>query len=409
MSAGRPELRSERATLGHSDGPLEEARAPWLIDAEGVHSAVRTTLDLPFEGKTLEEQFALGDLHIDGDLAETDFHIFASEHGFMALFPMGGRRFRLIVSDPIKDDPKTDKAPTLDELQATYGQRSHIPARLGEMTWSSWFHINSRKITRLKVGRLLLGGDAAHIHSPAGAQGMNTGIQDMINLAWKLALVIKGEAPEALLDTYEQDRLPVIRSVLTNTERITSLIGSESPIARGLFNVLAPWVGGAAIVQEDGTSWMSQVAVDYRHGPLSEDHGHGGDLHAGDRVPDMLVRRLGGGADLGPDRALYTVLDPSRFVLLVTHPEAAASPAAEWRDVVRPWVRLIDVYDLAPARDATAAARFGKSFGRVAGLFPGTSRRLRGIRQQSTHGAARHLDARTVDSWLAAPDRSHSG
>ncbi len=110
----------------------------------------------------------------------------------MALFPLGGRRFRLIVGHPLGRAGAGDRDPSLEELQAIYDERSEIPARLGDLTWSSWFRINSRMVPRLKLGRLFLGGDSAHIHSPAGAQGMNTGIQDMINLGWKLALVIRG-------------------------------------------------------------------------------------------------------------------------------------------------------------------------------------------------------------------------
>jgi 2-polyprenyl-6-methoxyphenol hydroxylase-like FAD-dependent oxidoreductase len=162
--------------LRHADGRLEEAQAPWLISTEGAHSTVRATLVLPFEGKARDEQYALGDLHIDGELAETDLHIFSSAHGFLGLFPMGDSRFRLMASVPLSR-PDKDTAPALAELQAIYDQRSQIPARFRDMSWSSWFRINSRMAARLKVGRLLLGGDAAHVHSPAGAQGMNTGIQ----------------------------------------------------------------------------------------------------------------------------------------------------------------------------------------------------------------------------------------
>ncbi len=103
----------------------------------------------------------------DGYLTETDLHIFSSEHGFMGLFPTCQGRFRLIASHPLSK-PNHDTVPTIEELQAIYDQRSHIPARFRDMTWSSWFHINSRMVPRLRVGRLLLGGDAAHIHSPAG-------------------------------------------------------------------------------------------------------------------------------------------------------------------------------------------------------------------------------------------------
>src|ERR1700720_1073778 len=248
-----PDPNPVRVVLRHADGRLEQAQAPWLISAEGAHSTVRATLVLPFEGKTRDEQYALGDLHIDGELPETDLHIFSSAHGFLGLFPMGNRRFRLMASNPLSR-PSKDTAPALAELQAIYDQRSPIPTRFRDMSWSSWFRINSRMVARLKVGRLLLGGDAAHIHSPAGAQGMNTGIQDMLNLAWKLALVLKGQAPSSLLDTYEQDRLPVMRNVLTKTEGLTGIIGSENPILRDLFNHLGPWIGGAHFIQEISTA-----------------------------------------------------------------------------------------------------------------------------------------------------------
>ena len=188
-----PDPNPVRVVLRHGDGRLEQAQRPGS-SARGAHSIVRATLDIPFEGKTRVEQYALGDLHIDGELAETDLHIFSSEHGFLGLFPMGNRRFRLMASNPLSR-PNKDTAPSLEELQVIYDQRSPVPARFRDMSWSSWFRINSRMVARLKVGRLLLGGDSAHIHSPAEAQGMNTGIQDMINLAWKLALVLKGQAP----------------------------------------------------------------------------------------------------------------------------------------------------------------------------------------------------------------------
>jgi 2-polyprenyl-6-methoxyphenol hydroxylase-like FAD-dependent oxidoreductase len=357
-----------KVVLRHADGRLEQAQASYLISAEGAHSMVRTTLDLQFEGKTRDEQYALGDLHMDGDLAETDFHIFSSEHGFMGLFPMGDRRFRLIASNPISK-PNKKTVPALEELQAIYDQRSHIPARFRDMSWSSWFRINSRMVSRLKVGRLLLGGDSAHIHSPAGAQGMNTGIQDMINLSWKLALVLKGQAPASLLDTYEQDRLPVMRNVLTKTEGLTGIIGSENPILRDLFNHLGPWIGGAHFIQEISTARMSQIALGYRDSPLSANHAHGGELHAGDRVPDIPVRCRSGDGDVWQNRALFGLLDPSRFVLLLVQPLEASTAPAELRDAVRPWGDLIRVVELAPTPDEADRARFHAVFGRSAGVF----------------------------------------
>lgn len=219
------------ATLEHSDGSIEEIRPAYVIDAEGAHSIIRSTLGLEFKGKTLDETFVLGDVHLSCDLSNSNFHIFSSPRGFMGLFPMGGSHFRLVAGNPVLGGPSnaaqsgpstlenSQAAPTLEELQAIYDQRSHIPARLHQLTWSSFFRINSRMVKNLRAGRIFLAGDAAHIHSPAGGQGMNTGIQDAMNLGWKLALVMRGAAPESLLDTYEQDRLPVMRSIVFRTGR----------------------------------------------------------------------------------------------------------------------------------------------------------------------------------------------
>ncbi len=347
-------LSPVKAILRHADGTLEQASAPWLISAEGAHSLVRTTLDLQFEGKTHDEQYALGDLHIDGDLPATDMHIFSSPHGFMGLFPMGGGRFRLIASNPFSK-PSKDTEPSLDELQRIYDQRSPIPARFHDMTWSSWFRINSRMVQQLRVGRLLLGGDSAHIHSPSGAQGMNTGIQDMINMAWKLALVQGGKAPASLLDTYEQDRLPVMRDVLRKTEGLTRTIGTENPVVRSMFNHLAPYIGGAELVQENSANRLSQLALSYRDSPLSANSAHGGTLHAGDRVPDMAVRsRTAGGSWL--DARLLDLLDPSRFTLLVAHADEASTFDAGLRRASAMYGALSKTIELAPTRgDADAA------------------------------------------------------
>ncbi len=371
------------ATLEHSDGSMEEVRPAYVIDAEGAHSIIRSTLGLQFKGKTLDETFVLGDVHVSGDLPNTSFHIFSSELGFLGMFPMGGSHFRLVAGNPnagkntsssnaepavadpnpaagtntnaittnptnanasdakpttasqtnnppdanpiddparqltatsvddqqaisdLEDEPaistleNQQAAPTLEELQAIYDQRSHIPARLHQLTWSSYFDINSRMVKTLRVGRIFLAGDAAHIHSPAGAQGMNTGIQDAMNLGWKLALVLQGIAPENLLDTYEQDRLPVMRSVLLGTEGMTNITGGHS-ILRTFFMHLAPLIGNAEFIQKNATARLSQLSLNYRSSNLSEDHFGDGSLTAGDRIPDLEIRASSSGAQSSP-------------------------------------------------------------------------------------------------------------
>jgi 2-polyprenyl-6-methoxyphenol hydroxylase-like FAD-dependent oxidoreductase len=295
------------ATLEYGDGSIEEIRPAYVIDAEGAHSIIRTTLGLEFKGKTLEETFVLGDVHLSGDLSNVNFHIFSSPQGFLGLFPMGGSHYRLVAGNPFAGNavntgqsaPSTPKdsqaAPTLEELQAIYDQRSHIPARLHQLTWSSFFRINSRMVKNLRAGRIFLAGDAAHIHSPAGAQGMNTGIQDAMNLGWKLALVMRGIAPESLLDTYEQDRLPVMRSIVHRTGALTNVMGGPS-ILRNFFIHVAPLFANADFVQDNATADISQIALNYRNSPLSEDVFGDGNLVAGDRIPDLEIRVASSGA-----------------------------------------------------------------------------------------------------------------
>ncbi len=273
----------------------------------------------------------------------------------MGLFPMGGEHFRLIASNPLSKASKGAE-PSLDELQRIYDQRSHIPARFHDLAWSSWFRINSRMVSRLKVGRLLLGGDAAHIHSPAGAQGMNTGIQDMINVSWKLAMVMNGQAPPSILDTYEADRLSVMRGVLFRTDTLTNVIGTENPIVRTLINHLGPFIGGAELVQENATAGMSQVVLNYRNSSLSESHTHGGAIRAGDRVPDMPVRLRSDGN--WKETTLLSALDASHLTLVAAVPDGTTLPSSLKACV--PESRFVEI-----AADAKDAARFETTFGKA--------------------------------------------
>jgi FAD binding domain-containing protein len=176
------------------------------------------------------------------------------------------------------------------------------------LNWSSRFRINSRHMGTLRSGRVFFGGDAAHVHSPAGGQGMNAGIQDMINLGWKLAMVLRGAARPELLDTYESDRLPVIRQLVTMTERATKVFNSTNPIAHALVVRVAPALLSRPAVQDGAAPRLGQIAASYRRRPLAKGGGRVGRLRAGDRVPDVHL----------PEGRLYDLLDPSRLTLIVT-------------------------------------------------------------------------------------------
>ena len=309
-SAAHPADGGVSATLRKPDGTLEEVEAAYLVGAEGAHSRVRETLGLKFSGKSLENSYALGDLYVDGAQPDDEITISLARSGLLAVFPMGGGRVRMIAS---QHEPAVSGAPepSLAELQEAWDAASAIPARLHALQWSSRFRINSRIVERLRVGRVFLGGDSAHIHSPAGGQGMNTGMQDMVNLCWKLALVYHGAADPKLLETYETERLPVIQSVVHTTENATDLVQSRNPWVHALVTHVAPLALGTHTVQNEAARVLSQTAYSYASGPLAHYAAGAGSLHAGDRVPD---------AEIAPGMWLHGLLDPSRFTLLTFSP-----------------------------------------------------------------------------------------
>ena len=333
------------AVLRHPGGELAELDAPYLRRADGAHSTVRHTLGLPFAGASLPQSYALADLHLDGDLPEDELSIFLGTDGFLAVFPMGGRRFRFIALDPAHD-AKDAPDPTLAELQTAYDHIAHVPVQLRDMNWSSRFRINSRHLTTLHVGNVFFAGDSAHVHSPAGGQGMNTGIQDVINLCWKLALVVHGRAEPALLDSYQTDRLPVISNLVRTTETATRAFNSANPVVHQLLTRIAPIALGTEAVQNKGTRVLGEVDSGYRRTPLSAGAGSRGPLHAGDRVPDLTLRHDGAEAPLS------ALLDLTCLTLLVFEPGDAtvtrSSRLPAWREHLRAWDDLIVTREVAP-------------------------------------------------------------
>ena len=358
------------AVLRSGDGAEETVDASYLIAADGSHSAIRKALGLPFTGRSLTHNYVLGDLHLAGDVPQDQLSIFLARNGFLAVFPMGDGRFRFMATDP--DGITGDSGdPTLEDIQRLYNRTVHLPAQLYNLNWSSRFRINSRHMTSLRDGRVFFGGDAAHVHSPAGGQGMNAGIQDMLNLSWKLAMVLNGQARPELLDTYESDRLPVIRQLVRMTERATRAFNSTNPLMHAAITRLAPVVLARSRVQDKAAPRLGQVAASYRGCPIAKGGGRIGSLRAGDRVPDLRV---------GTGR-LYDLLDLSTLTLLVTG-DAVPDAYTPWRDAVA--LRQVSI-DTMPARwllvrpDGYLAAAGGPDDGLVL--------------------------SRWLDTWLIAPER----
>jgi 2-polyprenyl-6-methoxyphenol hydroxylase-like FAD-dependent oxidoreductase len=269
------------AHLRHADGHEEVFKTPWLMGCDGAHSAVRHTLGVEFQGDTRVDDFLLADVRLEGaDVPPSDeVSIYFHRDGPFVVFPMLDGRARVIASAG-KTDPQHPRSdPTLAEVQKLADVRAGADFRLFDPVWLAVFRINERKVADYRHGRVFLCGDAAHIHSPAGGQGMNTGMQDAFNLAWKLALVMNGDASARLLDSYSPERSAVGDQVLRNARRLTDVGTLANPASQAVRDLVLRFLLGTHALQGQLVTAMSEIDIEYPHSPLSAGR------HAGARLP----------------------------------------------------------------------------------------------------------------------------
>jgi 2-polyprenyl-6-methoxyphenol hydroxylase-like FAD-dependent oxidoreductase len=253
------------ATLAAPKGQ-QKVRAAWLVGADGAHSTVRKQLEIPFEGSTYEERFLLADVRVDGHLREDRATVFFAEDGVLACFPMRDHRFRLIGLCPA--DQTSDEAPTLESMTALFAKRSGLDAKVSDARWLAQFRVHCRQVSRYRDDRVFLAGDAAHIHSPVGGQGMNTGLQDAHNLAWKLALVHRGSARGLLLDSYQAERHEIGRGILRDTDAATKAITLRNVVARTVRNEVARFMSSFDLVRRRMAAQTAELSVGYATSPI---------------------------------------------------------------------------------------------------------------------------------------------
>ncbi len=314
---------SVRATVRHTDGRAEVIETPWMVGCDGAHSTTRHALGMEFEGAPYDESFVLADVRADSSLSNDELHLFFSAEGILGIFPFGGERVRLIANVPPETRDQDLAEPTLEEIQRLAERRGPRDLRVSDPVWVSRFHISHRKVAQFRKIRVFLAGDAAHIHSPAGGQGMNTGIQDAFNLAWKLALVVKGQAPAALLGTYDTERGPIAKGVLNLTDRLTRMATVRNPVAQSVRNLMLPMISGVDFVSEKIADQLAELSVNYRQSSIVENIG-GGVVRAGDRAPDGELRDGEGSA-----RRLFELFRDTRHVLLIFTGGGGRSDAAD--------------------------------------------------------------------------------
>ncbi|MFF9121295.1 FAD-dependent monooxygenase [Streptomyces massasporeus] len=300
LLTAEPEGDLVSCRLRHRDGTEETVRARYVVGCDGAHSTVRTRAGIAFEGYAYPQTFLLADLEADG-LEPGAAHTYMTAAGLLFFFPLGTpATWRMIAMHP----PGTPVGEvTLDLLQRIADDWTPDKPALRDPVWMTSFRIHNRGATHYRKGPFFLAGDAAHIHSPAGGQGMNTGIQDALNLGWKLAHVCRGAAPEELLETYEAERAPVGHGVRRLTDRAFTVGTSSNPALRlartGLAPHMAPLLLRATAARARLFRTVSELGIHYRRGPATAtgpQRPRQGP-RAGDRLPDTpagLQRRVAG-------------------------------------------------------------------------------------------------------------------
>ncbi|MDB5748794.1 MAG: dependent oxidoreductase [Massilia sp.] len=281
------------ARLGHADGREEGCAARYIIGCDGAKSSVRNIIAAGFPGGTYRQVFYVADIEGESPALNGELHLDLDESDILAVFATAPRgRARLVGT--VRDAGHQCGAEHPENL--AFGDVSkraidNLMISISKVNWFSTYRVHHRVADRFRRGRAFLVGDACHIHSPAGGQGMNTGIGDAINLAWKLAAVLRDGAPDSLLDSYEAERRPFAQRLVDTTDRVFSFITADGPVAEvvrtGVVPRIMPLMARVPAARQYFFRTISQTVVHYRHAPLNE--GSAGKVHGGDRLPWVAI------------------------------------------------------------------------------------------------------------------------
>ncbi len=310
------DLRQDDAGVVATLGAGEEVRAEWLIGCDGAGSMTRHLVGIDFPGVKLTERFLLADVRLDWDLDRSGTTGWIHPAGMIGAMPMPGDLWRIIAYDPGQSSEKPSEDEILARVELILPERTGRAVRVTGATWLSMFSVHRRLAASYRRDRVLLAGDACHTHAPFGGQGMLTGLGDVENLAWKLALVVGGQARIALLDTYEAERRPLATEVLRGTSVVTKLNIASSPIGRFIRDQLVARLFNLGAVQRWVTYQTSQLWVSYRRGPLAERSLPVRKPRPGDRIADQPCSSTDGGST-----RLHAELR-GHWALLVSGPDA---------------------------------------------------------------------------------------
>ncbi|MCC6452867.1 MAG: FAD-dependent monooxygenase [Acidobacteria bacterium] len=337
------------ANIKRADGSEFTVQAKYLVGCDGAKSGVRHSLGLTFEGDTVERLFYVADVELDWPHGHDALQINLGENTLTAFFPLKGEdRWRLVGTFP-EGHKKDESDIPYEEIDAQIEHDMGVKLDIKKVNWFSVYNVHSRAVNAFSKGRCFVAGDAAHIHTPAGAQGMNTGIQDGYNLAWKLALVLEGKADETLLATYNEERIRNAKNLLSTTDRMFEFAASDEWLVSFVRNNVFPYVFGTAlsfdIVKSKLFSIVSQIGISYAGQSLSSENG-AFSVNAGDRMPWFTM----------DGKSIYESLKEPQFHLLIFGAEGSTS--AELANVVTHKFGAVCSTDLFPL-DGAATKAFG--------------------------------------------------
>ena len=332
------------AVLKQPDGTTRELTAAWVAGCDGARSAVRELSGIRFQGAPYEDVFFVADVQMTGPMVPDELNVYLWPKGFHLFFPMRGTdHWRIVGIVPAALRGRNDL--TFEGVIPSIVTEAGSGLTFQQCSWFSTYRIHHRRAERFRDRRCFLLGDAAHIHSPVGAQGMNTGLQDAYNLGWKLGLVVLGRADAALLDSYEAERIPVAEALLSTTDRLFSLVVSDRWLAGFLRTRILPKVMAFAIqferIRQLAFRTISQTGIRYPQSSLSETLPGIPDAapRAGDRFPWLRLK-------LSPDSApedIYEGLDDTRFTLIVIGQPGPSGGIPDLGDLLR--VQVIPTND----------------------------------------------------------------
>ena len=329
------------ARVTNGDGPAQIIEAKYLVGCDGPKSPVRHALGLTFEGSTFERLFYVADAQVEWQYSHDALQVCLARNSVVAFFPMRGeKRFRIVGAFPEGTD-KEEGEVLYEEIEARIKEEAEIELEISHVNWFSVYKVHTRHVNKFSEGRCFLAGDAAHIHTPAGGQGMNTGIQDAYNLAWKLAFVIKGAAHERILESYNEERLENAKRLLGTTDRMFNLTAGTdwllNIIRTTIFPPLAKYIMSLDVVKKSFFRLISQIGITYRDASLSRhDDDAKFEVKAGDRMPYFLI----------DGQSVYDDLREPAFHLL-TFSDGQSDYRATRDEIESSYARLVD-YSVVP-------------------------------------------------------------